>query len=135
MRKYLEEYTRMKHPFLFQLVKMADIGFITILYASIALILAKVLDIFDRPLETSVEDKKHTFQIFLEFLIFMFLIGVIAYIAQQLVNSIPSPFEGQYGLEHHRIKALGNVGIFIFIFLSFQDHLKQKMQFLFDRLW
>jgi hypothetical protein len=124
----------MKHPFLFQIVKMADIGFITILYASIALFLAKVLDIFDTPLQTSLEEKKHTLQIFLEFLLFIFLVGIIAYLAQQLVNHIPSPFEGQYGLEHHRIKALGNVGIFIFIFLYFQDHLKEKMQFLFDRL-
>lgn len=124
----------MKHPFLFQLVKMADIGFITILYASIALFLAKVVEVFDRPLETSLEEKKPTVQIFVEFLAFTFLIGILAYLAQQLVNSIPSPFEGQYGLEHHRIKALGNVGIFIFIFLYFQDHLKEKMQFLFDRL-
>jgi membrane protease YdiL (CAAX protease family) len=124
----------MKHPFLFQIVKMADIGFITILYATIALFLAKVFDIFDQPLERKAEEKKQTLQIFLEFLLIMFFVGVIAYLAQQLVNCIPSPFEGQYGLEHHRIKALGNVGIFIFIFLYFQDHLKQKMQYLFDRL-
>jgi hypothetical protein len=124
----------MKHPFLFQVVKMADIGFITILYASIGLFLAKVFDIFDKPLQQEKEEKKQTLQIFAEFLLIMFFVGVIAYLAQQLVNSIPSPFEGQYGLEHHRIKALGNVGIFIFIFLYFQDHLKEKMQYLFDRL-
>lgn len=124
----------MKHPYLYQFVKMADIGFITILYASIALLLAKILDIFDKPLEREVEEKKQTPQIFLEFLFFIFVIGIIAYVAQQIVNRIPSPFEGQYGLEHRRIKELGNVGIFIFIFLYFQDHLKEKMQYLFDRL-
>ncbi len=124
----------MKHPYLLELVKMADIGFITILYASIGLLLAKVFDIFDKPFETKLEEKKQTLQIFLEFLFFIFLIGIMTYLAQQIVNSIPSPFEGQYGLEHHRLKALGNVGIFIFIFLYFQDHLKQKMQYLFDRL-
>jgi hypothetical protein len=113
---------------------MADIGFITILYASIGLFLAKVFDIFDKPLQQEKEEKKQTLQIFVEFLLIMFFVGVIAYLAQQLVNSIPSPFEGQYGLEHHQIKALGNVGIFIFIFLYFQDHLKEKMQYLFDRL-
>lgn len=113
---------------------MADIGFITILYATIALFLAKVFEVFDKPLETQLEEKKHTIQIFVEFLLLIFLIGVISYIAQLVVNAIPSPFEGQYGLHHSRLKELGNVGIFIFIFLYFQAHLKQKMQFLFERL-
>jgi hypothetical protein len=124
----------MKHPLLFQLVKMADIGFITILYASIGLILAKLLDVFDVPLQQEKEEKKQTLQIFIEFLVFIFLIGIITYLVRTIVNYIPSPFEGQYGLDHHRIKEIGNVSIFIFIFLYFQDHLKQKMQYLFDRL-
>lgn len=125
----------MKHPFLFQIVKMADIGFITILYASIGLFLAKLFEVFDTPLQKESEEKKHTFQILLEFLILIFLVGIVSYIAQLLVNSIPSPFEGQYGLHHYRLRELGNVGIFIFIFLNFQDHLKEKMQYLFERLW
>lgn len=125
----------MKHPVLYQIVKMADIGFITILYASIGLFLAKVLEFFDKPLQQETEIKKHTFQIFLEFLFLMFVVGILSYFAQLLVNSIPSPFEGQYGLHHYRLRELGNVGIFIFIFLNFQDHLKEKMQYLFERLW
>ena len=124
----------MRHPFLFQLVKMADIGFITILYATIGLFLAKVFEYFDKPIETELEEKKHTLQIFIEFLLIIFLVGVFSYFAQLVVNAVPSPFEGQYGLQHSRLKQLGNVGIFIFIFLYFQDHLKEKMQFLFDRL-
>ena len=124
----------MRHPFLFQLVKMADIGFITILYATIGLFLAKVFEYFDKPIETELEEKKHTLQIFIEFLLIIFLVGVFSYFAQLVVNTVPSPFEGQYGLQHSRLKQLGNVGIFIFIFLFFQDHLKEKMQVLFDRL-
>ena len=125
----------MKHPGLYQLVKMADIGFITILYAFIGLFLAKLLEVFDRPLEKENESKKYTFRILLEFLAMIFFIGVLTFLVRSLVNSIPSPFEGQYGLDHKQIKEIGNVSIFIFIFLSFQDHLKEKMQFLFDRLW
>ncbi len=124
----------MKHPYLFQIVKMADIGFITILYASIGLFLAKLFDVFDRPLVKEKEEQKQTLQIFLEFLLFIFLIGIITYLVRQTVNLIPSPFEGKYGLDHHRIKEIGNVSIFIFIFMYFQDHLKEKMQYLFDRL-
>lgn len=125
----------MKHPVLYQLVKMADIGFITILYASIGLFLAKLLEIFDRPLHKETEGKKYRLQILLEFLLLIFFIGILTYLVRTLVNSIPSPFEGQYGLDHTRIKEIGNVSVFIFIFLNFQDHLKEKMQFLFDHLW
>ena len=125
----------MKHPVLYQLVKMADIGFITILYASIGLFLAKVLEIFDGPLEKEIEEKKYTAQILLEFLTLMFLIGILTFLVRTLVNIIPSPFEGKYGLDHHTIKEIGNVSIFIFVFLSFQDHLNEKMRFLFERLW
>lgn len=124
----------MKNPYLFQIVKMADIGFITALYASIGLFLAKVFDVFDKPLEKEREEKKQTFQILIEFLIIIFCIGIITYLVRQTVNYIPSPFEGKYGLDHHRIKEIGNVSIFIFIFMYFQDHLKEKMQYLFDRL-
>jgi magnesium-transporting ATPase (P-type) len=125
----------MKHPILYQLVKMADIGFITILYASIGLFLAKVLEVFDRPLQKESEEKKNTFQILFEFLLMIFFIGILTYLVRTFVNWIPSPFEGKYGLDHARIKEIGNVSIFIFIFLNFQNHLQEKMQFVFDRLW
>ena len=54
----------MKNPFLFQVVKMADIGLITVLYASIGLFLAKVFDRFDVPLDKEAESKKTTLQVF-----------------------------------------------------------------------
>ncbi len=125
----------MKHPFLFQINKMADIGLITVLYASIGLVLAKVFDQFDRPVELEAESKKTTLQIFLEYALIIFFIGILTYIVRKFVSKIPSPFDGNYGLEHNQIKELGNVAIFVFTFLSFQDHLKQKTQVLFDRLW
>jgi len=129
-------YTRkvMKHPFLFQLVKMADIGLITVLYASIGLVLAKVFDRFDVPVDNEAEAKKSFLQVFLEYALIIFSIGVMTYIVRKFVSQIPSPFDGNYGLEHTQIKELGNVAIFVFTFLSFQDHLKEKTQILFERL-
>ena len=125
----------MKNPFLFQLVKMADIGLITVVYASIGIFLAKLFDRFDVPIDKEAESRKTTLQIFLEYALIIFLIGIMTYIVRKFVQNIPSPFDGNYGLEHNRIKELGNVAIFVFTFLSFQDHLKEKTQVLFDRLW
>ena len=125
----------MKHPFLFQINKMADIGLITVIYASIGLVLAKVFEQFDTPLDRESENQKTTLRVFLEYAIILFFIGILTYIVRKFVNTIPSPFDGNFGLEHARIKELGNVAIFVFTFLSFQDHLKQKTDYLFERLW
>lgn len=125
----------MKHPFLFQVNKIADIGFITVLYSSIGLLLAKVFDRFDVPVNKEAEANKTTIQIFLEYALIIFFIGIMTYIVKIVVSKIPSPFDGNYGLEHMRIKELGNVSIFVFTFLSFQDHLNEKTHVLFDRLW
>lgn len=124
----------MKHPFLFQINKMADIGLITVLYASIGLVLAKVFDQFDMPVDMEAESKKPTLQVFLEYALILFFIGILTYIVRKFVSTLPSPFDGNYGFEHDRIKELGNVAVFVFTFLSFQDHLKQKTQVLFERL-
>lgn len=124
----------MKHPFLFQLVKMADIGLITVLYSTIGLVLAKLFERFDVPVDRDAESKKSTFRVFLEYALIIFFIGVMTYIVRKFVSKIPSPFDGNYGLEHAQIKELSNVAIFVFTFLSFQDHLKEKTEILFDRL-
>ncbi len=113
---------------------MADIGLITVIYASIGLLLAKVFDRFDKPVDKEAEAKKSILQIFLEYALIIFFIGILTYIVRKIVSKIPSPFDGNYGLEHMRIKELGNVAIFVFTFLSFQDHLKEKTQVLFERL-
>jgi hypothetical protein len=124
----------MKPSFFFQVVKMADIGLITVLYASIGLFLAKVFDRFDVPIDKNAEANKSTLQVFLEYALIIFFIGILTYIVRKVVQNIPSPFDGNYGLEHTQIKELGNVAVFVFTFLSFQDHLKEKTQILFDRL-
>lgn len=113
---------------------MADIGFISILYASIGLFLAKIFERFDVPLKKDIEEKKNIVQVFVEFCLIIFFVGVVTFLVRTVVNFIPSPFEGQYGLDHKQIKEIGNVSIFIFVFLRFQDHLGEKMQYLFDRL-
>lgn len=113
---------------------MADIGLITVLYASIGLFLAKVFDRFDVPIDKNAEANKSTLQVFLEYALIIFFIGILTYIVRKFVQNIPSPFDGNYGLEHKQIKELGNVAVFVFTFLSFQDHLKEKTQVLFDRL-
>jgi len=66
--------------------------------------------------------------------LYLWAAGILIYGVRNLMDLIPSPFDGVYGLEHLRVKELGNAGVFIFIFFYFEESLKKKMTVLYDRL-
>lgn len=118
----------------FRLTKIADIGYITILYAIAALILAKVFDKVSKVLDVEDDSKKSSPRLFFEIILYLWAAGIVIYGVRNLMELVPSPFDGVYGLEHLRVKELGNAGVFIFIFFYFEESLKKKMTVLYDRL-
>ena len=118
----------------FRLTKIADIGYITILYAIAALILAKVFDKVSKVLDVEDDSKKSSPRLFFEIILYLWAAGILIYGVRNLMELIPSPFDGVYGLEHLRVKELGNAGVFVFIFFYFEESLKKKMTVLYDRL-
>ena len=125
----------MKHSELgFRLVKIADIGYITILYAISALILAKAFDRVTKYFDTKDDEQKTSFRLFVEIILYLWLAGIIMYLVRNIMGIIPSPFEGLYGFEHLRVKELDRGGVFIFIFLYFGEALKKKLTLLYERL-
>lgn len=118
----------------FRLTKIADIGYITILYAIFGLLLAKVFDKVSKQIDIEEDSKKTTLRLFLEIVLYLWSAGIIIYGVRNLMEFIPSPFEGVYGLEHIRVKELTNAGVFVFIFFYFEESLKKKMTVLYNRL-
>lgn len=118
----------------FRLTKIADIGYITILYAIAALILAKVFDKVSKVVDIEDDTKKSSPRLFFEIILYLWAAGIVIYGVRNLMELIPSPFDGVYGLEHLRVKELGNAGVFIFIFFYFEESLKKKMNVLYNRL-
>ena len=64
----------------------------------------------------------------------MWLSGTIIYMVRNVVELIPSPFNGFFGFDHLRLKELTNASVFSFIFLYFQAHLKSKIAFFYNNL-
>jgi hypothetical protein len=118
----------------FRLTKIADIGYITILYAIAALILAKVFDKVSKVLDVEDDSKKSSPRLFFEIILYLWAAGILIYGVRNLMELVPSPFDGVYGLEHLRVKELGNAGVFVFIFFYFEESLKKKMTVLYNRL-
>ena len=125
----------MKHSELgFRLIKVADIGYITILYAVSALVLAKAFDIGMKAIDKQPNEEKSSLQLFFEIILALWVAGILIYIIRNIMGYIPSPFEGVFGLEHLRVKELDRAGIFIFIFFYFGEALKKKLTVLYNRL-
>lgn len=118
----------------FRLVKIADIGYITILYAISALVVAKAFDIISKKIDTEPNTEKTSFRLFFEIVIYLWIAGILVYSMRNIMEFIPSPLEGVYGLEHLRVKELTNAGVFVFIFFYFGEALKNKLTALYQRL-
>jgi hypothetical protein len=98
------------------------------------LFIAKLFDKLVHSLDTKENEEKTSLQLFIEIVLYLWLAGAILYAIRNLMELVPSPFEGIFGLEHKRVKELGNAGVFIFIFFYFGEALKKKLTVLYDRL-
>ena len=118
----------------FRLVKMMDIGYITLLYFITGLIMALILDIIFEKFDAEEENKKHIGRSLLEVIGIIWMNGIIIYFIRNLVQLVPSPFNGLEGLNHFRVSELKTAAIFTFIFLSYQENLVQKLTFLYNKV-
>lgn len=120
----------------FRLIKIADIGYITVLYFLIAFFLSTWVDVrLLGPFKPEVAAQKSTHRLLGECILHIYLIGILIYITRNMVELIPSPFNGIQGFEHLRVKELTNAAVFTFIFLFYQRHLREKLVFLGDRIY
>ncbi len=118
----------------FRLIKIADIGYITILYAISALVVAKAFDILSKKVDTEPNEQKTSVKLFIEIIVYLWAAGILIYGVRNLMELVPSPLDGIFGLEHIRVKELGNAGVFVFIFFYFEESLKKKLTVLYNRL-
>jgi hypothetical protein len=120
----------------FRTVKIMDIGYITTIYFVAAFFISTWIDRrVLGPFKPEVADRKTTLRLFLECLAHIYVVGVVIYIMRNIVEKIPSPWNGVAGLDHLRVKELTNAAVFTFIFLFYQKHLRDKLFYLSDRIY
>ena len=118
----------------FRSIKILDIGYITILYFSVAFVLAIVFDKYYGAFDNEAEQHKSFFRKIIEIIGMVWIIGVACYIVRNVVERIPSPFHGLYGFDHLRLRELKQADVFVFIFLYFQFYLNDKLKALYDSI-
>ena len=111
----------------FLAVKLADIGFVTVLYFVAALLFAWVFQsVYEGKSEKEYQETP-LWQLSADVVFHIFLIGVVAYILRNLIALVPFPLEGVAGFQHSRLKELqGGVILAVLIFM-FQESLRTKI--------
>jgi len=118
----------------FRTVKVADIAYVTTLYFVLACVISIPLDKAFGTFNAKEEEKKSTARLMAEVLAHAWLLGAIIYLTRNVVELIPSPFEGVQGLIHSKVKELGNASVFIFFLMFYQKYLRDKLAFIQARL-
>ena len=114
---------------LFALVKIIDIGFVTVYFFVFGIAVAKLFDYAYGVFDEKDYKKVSKFQLVLEILVHLFAIAVVAYILRNIVSAIPFPLEGVAGFEHERLREIHGGEIIGVILLFFQKNLHDKINY------
>jgi hypothetical protein len=110
-------------------IKIVDIGYITILYVTLSLVCAMALDKVMGEFDEKIEAKKPLWRLTLEFILTIWLYGVLIYVVRNLIELVPFPLDGYQGFSHKKVKELNSAMVFTFTFVLFSKYLKAKLDF------
>lgn len=119
---------------LMRLIKLIDIGFIAVIYTSLALLFAKITDKILGKFDSVKEEKKPKWQITVEMFILIWLFGILMYVSRNIVPLIPFPLDGYRGFVHSKVKELGVPIIFSFVYMLFGEHIKSKITYFYNNI-
>jgi len=115
-------------------IKVVDIGFITAIYFSLGLFLAKSCDTVVGEFDEQKENQKPIWKIIIELIFYFWFIGIVIYVVRNVIPLIPFPLDGIFGFDHMMVKELTNAIAFTITFIYFQKYYQAKIQHLLLRL-
>jgi len=111
----------------FRFIKIMDMGYMVILYFMFGVLLSMITDfIFGGYTEEEIKAKS-TPRLILELIAMIWFNMILFYIARNIMQVIPSPFNGLYGYDHSRLKEITDTAILGFTYLYFQNELRSKL--------
>ena len=132
-QKLLEKKMPLLQDVLIRLNKMIDIGFITTIYFIMGAIVANMITGFQNKFDSKESDKNTLLKNILSLVILIWINGVLIYIARNIIEFIPYPFDNYFGFKHKKVKELGAATAFTFVLLYYQPNLNNMMKYLKNR--
>jgi len=119
---------------LFVAVKLLDIGLVTVYFFVLGLAAAKGFDYVMGDFDEEEYKNTPTWQLFLQIILQLFALGVIAYVLRNVVKLIPYPLNGVAGFDHLRLKELDGGEVMALVLILFQRNLIDKVLFFVNRV-
>ena len=116
-------------------IKILDIGYITVIYVMLGIILARLCDKKLGKFDEKKAKEKSIFQHVIELILLLWFIGVVIYIVRNLVPLIPFPLDGYYGFKHLKVKELTSATFFTISFMYFQVYYQNKIKYIFSKFY
>ena len=111
----------------FLAVKLIDIGLVSVYFFIFGIAVAKVFDYIYGEFDSEQYKGYSNIRLFLEIVVHLFLLGVVAYVLRNIVELIPFPFEGVGGFKHERLKELEGGHVMAIVMILFQKNLQNKI--------
>lgn len=111
----------------FVAVKLADIGYVTLLYFIVAMVFAYLFEKIYGTKTPEEYEKMPIWRLTADCVFHIFLLGVIAYMLRNIVALIPSPLDGIVGFQHARLKELHGGFMLHVLMILFQQSLFDKL--------
>ena len=115
-------------------VKLLGISFVTVIYFILGFTIAKILDFVLKEFDVNNENTKQLWQIFLEILLRLCILGILIYAARNFVSAIPFPLQGVAGFDYFRLKELNTEFIFTIPLFVFHSNFNKKLNNLYTRI-
>lgn len=110
-------------------VKLLDIGYVTFWFFAFGLVFAKGFDLLYGKFDELKYKNQPKWKLFLEIILHVFAIGVVAYILRNIVELIPFPLDGVAGFRHSLLKELEGGHILTVVLILFQKNLEEKVKY------
>lgn len=120
---------------LLRAIKIFDIGYLTVIYFVLGYGTAGLFDKVLGDFDTNEAKKKSTVRLCAELVLHIWIIGVLTYVVRNVVELIPFPLHGVYGYNHFRVRELVIAPMYTLVVITLQEHLRQKLKFVYDRLF
>ena len=135
-------FHEMKLPFIenprITVIKIIAIAFVTIIYLFGGMLFAIGCDkyllysFYDKTDEDL--EKKSNSQHMLETTLILAVIGVVSYLARNILQTIPFPLDGLYNFEYKKIKEVSNGNLILWILITFSIVLTNKIKIIRKRI-
>jgi hypothetical protein len=129
----LENENTLQFEFTIRLIKMFDIGYITIIYFIFAVIVGKLFNYFFGEYNINVDTNKSNIRIGIELCGIIWIIGISTYIVRNLVENIPSPFENFHDFHHKKVKELSSAAVYTLILYQCMSYFRGKLNLFISR--